>query len=299
MPGGPRDRTEALPSSSWPCGCRAGAKSIQTATFVLEPKVCDLFWSQPPGAASLSCREPAVDVRRCWGAKRKLDGMGMDVRKALGCRNRRRVGLLALAAAAAWAVAACQAPSPAPPFVGGTAPGRPGHVFVINLENKGYDTTSGARTRTAPYLSKTLRARGVLLSQYYGIAHNSNPNYLAQISGQASNAMTRDDCPTYAPFKPTGTAVAGPGAGHRLRLPGVGSHRCRPAQCGRQDLERLHGGHGHSLPASRSPAPRTTTRSATRGDQYATRHNPFVYFEAITSSPDCQKQRGRLHRTRR
>ncbi|WP_456509048.1 alkaline phosphatase family protein [Arthrobacter sp. TE12232] len=25
------------------------------------------------------------------------------------------------------------------------------------------------------------------------------------------------------------------------------------------------------------------------GDQYATRHNPFVYFEEITSSPDCQK----------
>jgi hypothetical protein len=29
-------------------------------------------------------------------------------------------------------------------------------------------------------------------------------------------------------------------------------------------------------------------KSAKKGQQYATRHNPFVYFEAITSSPDCR-----------
>lgn len=28
--------------------------------------------------------------------------------------------------------------------------------------------------------------------------------------------------------------------------------------------------------------------NAKAGDQYATRHNPFVYFASITSSPDCQ-----------
>ena len=30
-------------------------------------------------------------------------------------------------------------------------------------------------------------------------------------------------------------------------------------------------------------------QDASPDDQYATRHNPFVYFAAITSSPDCQK----------
>ena len=87
-------------------------------------------------------------------------------------------------------------------------PGKPGHVFVINLENKGYDEVWGAGS-AAPYLSKTLRAKGVLLSQYYGIAHNSHPNYLAQISGQASNPMTRSDCPRYALFEQTGAAAPG------------------------------------------------------------------------------------------
>src|SRR6476661_2855954 len=86
--------------------------------------------------------------------------------------------------------------------------GKPGHVFVINLENKGYFKVWG-KDSPAPYLSQTLRGQGVLLSEYYGIAHNSNPNYLAQISGQASNPMTRDDCPTYAPFAETGTAAPG------------------------------------------------------------------------------------------
>ena len=56
------------------------------------------------------------------------------------------------------------------------------HVFVINLENKGYDETFGPES-PAPYLSKTLRGKGQLLTQYYGTAHNSLPNYLAQISG--------------------------------------------------------------------------------------------------------------------
>jgi hypothetical protein len=51
-----------------------------------------------------------------------------------------------------------------------------------------------------PYLSTTLRAQGVLLTQYYWYRHNSATDNIAQIFGQASNAMTRSDCPTYAPM---------------------------------------------------------------------------------------------------
>jgi hypothetical protein len=131
--------------------------------------------------------------------------MGMNVMKALGGRTR-RVRLLALAAAA-LAVAACQGPLPAP-APGPSGSDRPGHVFVINLENKGFDTVWGADT-DAPYLAETLRSQGVLLSRYYAIAHHSLPNYLAQISGQASNPVTRNDCGTYDPFTPTGTATPG------------------------------------------------------------------------------------------
>src|SRR5512133_2969733 len=47
-----------------------------------------------------------------------------------------------------------------------------GHVFVINIENKGFRTTWG-KGSAAPYLAKTLRSKGVLLKQYYGTAHHS------------------------------------------------------------------------------------------------------------------------------
>ena len=58
------------------------------------------------------------------------------------------------------------------------ATGKVGHVFVINLENKGYETAWGSGS-AAPYLSQTLRGQGVLLTQYYGIAHN----FRAQLPG--------------------------------------------------------------------------------------------------------------------
>ena len=46
------------------------------------------------------------------------------------------------------------------------------------------------------------------------------------------------------------------------------------------------------------PGAEDDDQDATAGDQYATRHNPFVYFAAITSSPNAGERR-RLHRTRR
>jgi hypothetical protein len=56
------------------------------------------------------------------------------------------------------------------------------HVFVIVLENEGYDTTFGPNSK-APYLSQTLTEQGVLLPQYYGTGHASLDNYIAMISG--------------------------------------------------------------------------------------------------------------------
>ena len=36
------------------------------------------------------------------------------------------------------------------------------------------------------------------------------------------------------------------------------------------------------------PGAKDSHQGAKMGDQYATRHNPFVYFKSITSTPDCQ-----------
>ena len=77
------------------------------------------------------------------------------------------------------------------------------HVFVIVLENEGFEVTFGPNSK-APYLSQTLTSQGVLLSQYFGTGHVSLDNYVALLSGQAATPQTRNDCVTYADFILTG-----------------------------------------------------------------------------------------------
>lgn len=170
--------------------------------------------------------------------------------------------------------------------VGGRS-GNPGHVFVINLENKGYDQVWGPNS-SAPYLSRTLRSQGVLLAEYYGTAHHSAPDYIAQISGQASNAMTRADCPTYAPFVQTGTAapgqVQGEGCVYPASVPTVAGQLSAAGKSWKGYMEDMGSPCQHPALGALDDH-----QHATAGDEYATRHNPFVYFEAITSSPDCKK----------
>ena len=192
--------------------------------------------------------------------------------------------MLILSVILALAAAGCT-PSPSPTPTAVQRAGTPGHVFIINLENKGYDQTWGAGS-PAPYLSTTLRAQGVLLSQYYGIAHHSNPNYLAQISGQASNAMTRNDCPKYAPFTQTGDAppgqFQGSGCVYPKSVPTVAGQLSSAGKSWKGYMEDMTTPCRHPELGARDNA-----QKAKAGDQYATRHNPFVYFEEITSSPDC------------
>ncbi|MGO4490503.1 alkaline phosphatase family protein [Arthrobacter sp. 2YAF22_2] len=175
---------------------------------------------------------------------------------------------------------------PTPPAGGPQTAGKPGHVFVINLENKGYDKVWGTGSE-APYLSQTLRAQGVLLSEYYAIDHSSSPNYLAQISGQASNPMTRDDCRTYVPFTQTGTSAPGQAEGtgcvYPVSVPTVAGQLSSAGKSWKGYMEDMQTPCQHPKPGAKDDH-----QSARVGDQYATRHNPFVYFEAITSSPDCQ-----------
>src|SRR3954453_12738844 len=75
------------------------------------------------------------------------------------------------------------------------------HVFVIALENKGFDETFGPSS-PAPYLAHDLPAQGQLLTQYYGIGHASLDNYIALVSGQAPNIVTQADCPFYFDMLP-------------------------------------------------------------------------------------------------
>jgi phosphoesterase family protein len=128
----------------------------------------------------------------------------------------------------------------------------------------------------------------VLLSGYYGVAHNSNPNYLAQISGQASNQMTRDDCPTYTPVAVTGTAslgqMQGSGCVYPASVPTVAGQLSSAGKTWKGYMEDM------ATPCQHPDlGAEDDHQKATATDQYATRHNPFVYFQSITSTPDCAR----------
>src|SRR3954470_1513014 len=161
------------------------------------------------------------------------------------------------------------------------------HVFVIVLENKDYDERFGPASQ-APYLARTLTAHGQLLRQYYGTSHVSLGNYLTMISGQAPNPDTQGDC--MAGFKDVFPGVMGPdgqimGAGcvypaaaktiaDQLEAKGL-SWRAYMEDMG-ADPAREKAACAHPDIGQNDP-----TQSATANDQYATRHNPFVYFHSI------------------
>ncbi|GAA2746336.1 alkaline phosphatase family protein [Terrabacter aerolatus] len=159
------------------------------------------------------------------------------------------------------------------------------HVFVINIENKGYDRTWGAGS-AAPYLSQTLRSQGVLLDTYYGTAHNSQPNYVAQISGQGPNAQMQGDCQIYSAFAGTGTAAPGQAVGSGCVFPS--SVPNLTDQLTAQKLTWKGYMEDMATPCLH-PAlnAQDTTQKATLASQYAVRHNPFMYFSSITGSPTC------------
>jgi len=68
---------------------------------------------------------------------------------------------------------------------------------VIIGENTTY---SHLKMTNAPYLLGTIKPESAWLTQYYGTAHASLGNYIAQISGQGPNVETQSDCQFYDDF---------------------------------------------------------------------------------------------------
>ena len=68
---------------------------------------------------------------------------------------------------------------------------RPDHVVVVFEENRAYTHIIG--NMAAPYIN-TLANRGALFSRSFGVAHPSQPNYLAFFSGSTQN-VADNRCP--------------------------------------------------------------------------------------------------------
>lgn len=194
-------------------------------------------------------------------------------------RRRRRSSGAQRAAVAVLALALVAAPAQA------RRPAPIEHVFVVVLENKGAKETFGSGSE-APYLAKKLRRKGVYLPHYFATAHPSLPNYIALVSGQAPNADTQQNCRLFTPFAPATAVADGQFAGTGCVYPST-----VPNLTGQLDAAgRTWKGYMEDMGTScRHPAIGTadTTQAARYGDQYATRHNPFVYFRSIVDSPAC------------
>jgi hypothetical protein len=164
------------------------------------------------------------------------------------------------------------------------------HVFVIVLENEDAATSFGSGA-PAPYLATTLPSLGAFLPNYYGIGHHSLDNYIAMISGQAPNPTTQADCQTFMPVTPATIGASGQALGsgcvYPASVPTLAGQLTRHHYTWKTyeesmgaDPERESATCGHpKLGAS------DNTQVATPVDEYATRHDPFVYFESIIANP--------------
>ncbi|MGB8842192.1 MAG: alkaline phosphatase family protein, partial [Aliidongia sp.] len=174
------------------------------------------------------------------------------------------------------------------------------HVFVIVLENEGYEQTFGPQS-PAPYLAHTLTAEGALLTQYFGTGHASLDNYLAMISGQAATPETRADCRIFGDFVQTGTTADGQAVGHGCVYPAsiktLADQLSAAGLDWRGYMEDMGNDPKRGAATSCGHPPIGAvdlTQRAAVDDQYAARHNPFVYFHSIIDSADCGRHVVRL-----
>jgi hypothetical protein len=158
------------------------------------------------------------------------------------------------------------------------------------MENKDYAQTFAAKDPQAPFLAKTLPSMGALLPEYHAIGHLSLDNYIAVVSGQGPNPQTQSDCQIFTEFAPGTEGPDGQAMGSGCVYPA--SVKTIANQL--EDKGLRWKGYMEDMalaePKScRHPGlnQRDGTQSATAGDQYAARHNPFVYFHSIIDGPSC------------
>ena len=167
------------------------------------------------------------------------------------------------------------------------------HVFLIVLSSESYAKAFGADS-AAPYLSKTLPAQGALLENYYAIGHWALADYIALVSGQAPNPHTQRDCLDVSDFHlyQPGLDPNGQALGFGCVYPNL--VKTLPDQLEKAGLSWKGYMEDFGADASRDqPVTCTVDRIGKRDltgipsatDQYASEHDPFVYFHTILDDP--------------
>jgi phosphoesterase family protein len=175
-------------------------------------------------------------------------------------------------------------PSPTP----SSKAGRIKHVFVISLASPGYEAAFGAATQM-PYLAKTLRPEGELLSDYSLLESAGLPNDIAVISGQPPNSSTRANCSTYIEFphniRPDKQGVI-PGSGCVYPVETL-TIADQLSSGGFQWNAYMDGMLGATGKPENCVHPESEAIDHPALGGYATRQNPFAYFNSLLQLGAC------------
>jgi phosphatidylinositol-3-phosphatase len=162
-----------------------------------------------------------------------------------------------------------------------------GHVFVIALSTPSFDAAWGSGS-VARYLNRTLKPAGAFLGGYETLGSAELSDYLALISGQAPNPDTEGNCATYSEFaagaKPASDGqVPGSGCVYPNTITTIADQVTASGHAWRgyiDDLTPATCVHPNSGAADNAQLPGA-------GADYATRHNPFIYFHSLLDLGGC------------
>jgi phospholipase C len=172
------------------------------------------------------------------------------------------------------------------------------HVWVIELENQGY-TQSFGHPAADPYLARTLRSEGALLTNYFAIGHNSAANYIAQISGQAPNVLSQIDCPVWVPLPDVTVSpyhqILGPEGGCVFpdSAQTLGNQLSNVKLTWKAYLEDMGNDPARDRTVSTAQGPACGhpgtfgidhTQNAEKTDQFSARHDGFMNFRSVTAN---------------
>jgi phosphatidylinositol-3-phosphatase len=168
------------------------------------------------------------------------------------------------------------------------------HAWLIVLGENSYEGTFSA-TAAAPYLTRTLPAKGTLIPNYYGVTSGVLANEIALLGGQGPTLETAANCPNYTAITPatvseTAEQVEGAGCAYPKTVASLPTQLEEKGLAWRAYVEDMENGGAIGQPwRCRKPTFGVPDPPASPGDQYVNWRNPVVYFGAVAESPECER----------
>ena len=168
------------------------------------------------------------------------------------------------------------------------------HAWLIVLGENSYENTYGAAA-TAPYLTRTLPKKGLLIPNYYGVTAGVLANEVALLSGQGPTLESAANCPAFTPITPatvsvTAEQIEGVGCAYPKTVASLPTQLEEKELEWRAYVENMENGGATGRPwRCRKPTVGVPDPPASPGDQYLNWRNPVVYFSAIAEGEGCEK----------